>query len=145
VDQLDFSDITTQEIQVKLPNGKECVLREASGADAVKYRNMLSSSAKLSADGKMAKVENIADSEPYLVHLCLFEVKDRNGSTVRVQVPLEEVKALPNRVMKVLYDKVKEISGLALEEETKEVLEKRKAEVEKKLKDIESEEDSKNS
>ncbi len=121
--------------------GKPYVLREAMGDAVVKYRNKVTSAASLSSEGKLAKVGNIADAEPGLVASCLYRVTDTG---VEELVTEQFVRNLPNRIMKRLYDTIKEISDMD-EVETKESLMKQKKDIEQKLTNLENkDEDEKN-
>lgn len=84
---------------------EEYELREASAASACLWQNDLLSKAKMGPDGKVQSAKGIADSEPYLVHLCLVDTKGE-------RVPLATVRSWPSRIVKELFKKAKEISGL---------------------------------
>jgi len=106
--ELNFDDLTPIEIPVRI-QGKNYVLREASGDAACRYRNAVLACAQLTPEGKAVSVRNLADVEPLLVSLCLF---DEKGNPVSVN----QVRKWPARVVKALYEKAKEISDLDLEE-----------------------------
>ncbi|MFA5376327.1 MAG: hypothetical protein WC455_11335 [Dehalococcoidia bacterium] len=97
-------DLTPQTEPVKL-SGKDYSLREASGDAATKFANARLSCIKLGPDGKPQTVRGIADVEPLLVSLCLFDESGKN-------VPEATVRSWPARVQKVLYDRAKEMSHL---------------------------------
>lgn len=103
LDELRFDDITPIEEKVYV-GGVEYALRETSGDAAVKYDN-----ARLNCyeyqDGKLTKVHDLADLEPLLVSLCLF---DGGGK----KVPEAVVRNWPARVQKALYIRAREISGM---------------------------------
>jgi len=103
---MDFGDITPIEVKVRI-QGKNYVLREASEAVTCRYRNAQVRCAHVAPDGKATKVEGpIADTEPLLVSLCLFE--EDTGAPVDQKVIMQ----WPSRVVRQLFDKVKEISDL---------------------------------
>jgi hypothetical protein len=83
-------------------------------------------------------MEGLADAEPLLVSLCLFEaLRDGSGNPVSERnVPLVTVKSWPNRVQKRLFDWVREKSDLN-PAETKESLRKQIAEAQKRLRELE--------
>jgi hypothetical protein len=58
---------------------------------------------------KINGLENIAGNEAYLVSRCLFKIDDAGR---RHAVDLATVKGWPNRIVKSLYEKSREISGL---------------------------------
>ena len=85
-------------------------LKEASIGAATKYRNALLDCATIGPDGKPSKFSGMADVEPLLVSLCLF---DSEGSPV----PLDAINRWPSRIVKQLFDRVKDISDLDETEE----------------------------
>lgn len=114
---LDFDDFTLQEEPVKL-FGKNYVLREATGAAACKWRNDIFKSTKLGPDGKPVSVDGLADSEPNLVSLCLFErYDDGRGQTRERNVPLATIRGWPQRVVKRLFERAKDMSELGMEDQ----------------------------
>lgn len=119
MEPLNFDDIALIEIPVKI-GSKRYVLREATGDAACKYKNAQMACAKFNADGKPAGVGNMADTEPLLVSLCLFEVDDQ-GQPLKTSVPLQTVRGWPARIQKALFEKVQAISQLEIKE-TKETL-----------------------
>lgn len=135
-DILDFGDLTPYEKKVKI--GKETfILREASADAGAKFRNKAAHSARISPEGKLLGVDNPADSELYLVHLCLFQrVPDGTGGVKETNVPLERIKSWRYNIVKQMHDIIMDVSGLRQEEETEEVLTKRIAEDQKKLADM---------
>ena len=124
MDEFDFGDLAPKEIPVKV-GAKEYVLREPSGDAAVKYRNAVMKSTKFTAEGKPTGIDGLADAEPLLVALCLFEKgKDKDGNAMFTKVSVDMVRAWPARIQKKLFAKAQEMGDL-LEKETQEVLEKR--------------------
>jgi hypothetical protein len=132
-DALNFDDLSPVEIPVKLSN-KEYVLREASGDAAVKWRNAQVRAARM-VDGKVSGVGDIADSEPLLVSLCMWEVTTVSGTRREVPVPLHVVRSWPARVVSTLFEKIKEISGLE-GTETEETIRKRIAADSRKIREM---------
>lgn len=136
ITSFDFDDITKQEVPVKI-QGKKYVLREATGDAVCKWRNSMMKSTRLSNDGKVTSMDGMADSEPLLVSLCLFELYEKvNGSQGERQVDVKTVRSWPARIQKSLFDKLKQMSQLD-EKETKESLRKSIADSQKRLKEIE--------
>lgn len=130
---IDFSDLTPIEIPVKI-GSKSYVLREASGDVACRYRNKLLQSTRFS-DGKPSSIEGMADAEPLLISLCLWEKYDDKGATKERPVLLQEVRSWPSKIQKKLFDTAKRISELD-EEETEESLLKIMRDTQKKLNEL---------
>ena len=123
---LSYSLLPT-EIPVTI-DGKAYVLREASEAAAVQYRDITINGAKMQ-DGKVVGVHGISRAEPTLVSLCLFEKGDKG----EVAVAFATVASWPARVVKDLFENAKRISHLNEEEETVETLEKQIAALQERL------------
>lgn len=144
VAEFDFDDLEIRTIPVKYQRRK-FILREADGGSVVAYRNKMTSAAKLTADGKMAEVKNIADAEPYLVSLCLFELNEVNrGEETKVRevpVTLDFVRSLPNKMMAQLYKWIKDNSDMTTEEETEATLQKDLERIQGKLANLKKVED----
>lgn len=109
-DDLVFSGELT-EVPVMI-SGKSYTLKEASGEAACIYRNTMLKCTRLGVDGKPSSVDGLADIEPLLVSLCLF---DSSGN----QVPVKTVRSWPSKVVNRLYTKAKEISELDEEDNSK--------------------------
>lgn len=132
LDDLDFSDITPIELPVRI-NGKSYTLREATGDAACKYRNEMLKCTTLGPDGKPSTIRNMADVEPLLISLCLFDDKNR-------MVHHSIIRSWPNRVQNKLYETAKRISEL--DESTEEDLLKQRDEIDKQLAKLRGEEES---
>lgn len=103
---------------------KKYVLREASEDAACKYRNASTNCARMD-NGRVTGISGpIADVEPILVSLCLFEVYEHQREQKERPVTLQQVRSWPARNVKPLFDRIIEISGLR-EEEDVEALERR--------------------
>ena len=89
---------------------REYTLREASSGAATRYRNALLECATIGPDGKPSKLSGMASVEPLLVSLCLFDPEGK-------LVPLKVVEELPARIVKSLFNRIKEISDLDEEAE----------------------------
>ena len=126
-DVIDFGDLSVAEREVKA-GGKLYVLVEASEDAACKYRNSQTRELVLGPDGKPTGLRNMADTGPYLLSLCLYEVTDKG----RLPVPLKTIRSWPARVVGPLVDLARKMSKLD-EEESIEVLEKRIADDSAKL------------
>lgn len=99
--------LKTIEIPVNI-DGKPHVLVEASADVARQYKNSIVRSTKFE-DGKPSGVDGIADAEIELVSGCLFEIV--NGKD-RKQIHRSILSNWPNKAVKPLYDKVRQISNL---------------------------------
>jgi len=142
-DQALVFDITPQELSVVI-SGKDYILREASGHAAAQYRNSALKSFKMGAEGNPETIidDGLVMAEPLLVSLCLFQKTDKGLR----EVSLETVLGWPNKIIKPLFEKAKEISDLGEGEETLENLKQDKEAIDKKIAEIkEKEEVRKNS
>lgn len=109
----DFDSIKIRKVPVRL-GGKRYLLVEASEETACLYRDATIRAGKLGPDGRVSHMDGLARAEPLLVARCLFEDKDGEpGKQVAEQFVLD----LPARVVKPLFEKAKEISGLDKAEE----------------------------
>lgn len=110
---------------------KEYVLREASGQAAVTWRNAIFSKTKLGPDGKPIGFGAMAEIEPLLVSLCLYNGDGRN-------VPEQEVRKWPARIQKALFERAKDISDLDEEDDSNlEELYKQRKELDEKITKLE--------
>jgi len=110
---LQWDTVDLIELPVKIA-GKEYVLKEASGDVAVTYRDALLACTTLGDNFKPSKIEGMASTEALLVSLCLFQVGVEGKQT-----PVSEtvIRSWPNKIIKPLYNKAKEISELDETEE----------------------------
>lgn len=122
--ELRFDDLSPTERPVSI-GGKSYVLKEASADSVCKWRNNMMKSAKLGPDGKPVSMDGIADSEPYLVSLCLFERDtDKEGKVRDRSVPVNVVRGWPNRIQRALFQVVRNISDLG-DDDSAEAIEQR--------------------
>lgn len=146
LDELNFDDLEPIELPTLIEGGKY-ILREASGKAANTYQNFQTNGMTLSDSGKPKTVSGLADSEPLLVSMCLFNAdlddhgefqKDDNGRFKKGKlVPLSVITFWPVRVQSGLHDKLTEISGLKVAGDTKEGLEKEQADLAQRLQTLE--------
>ena len=101
---LNLDDVLPVEVPVQY-GGKAYLLKEATGDASCRWRNAALKTAKLGPDGKPVSLEGVADLDPLLVSLCLFEPDGK-------PVPLPVIRSWPARVQKRLYEKAKSISQL---------------------------------
>ncbi|MFH1328089.1 MAG: hypothetical protein ABIH76_04500 [Candidatus Bathyarchaeota archaeon] len=100
--EIRFDDITPIEELVHI-GGIDYVLKETSGDASVKYDN-----ARLACyeyqDGKLVRSHGLADLEPLLISLCLFD-------SAGVNVPETVIRSWPSRIQQALYTRAKMVSG----------------------------------
>jgi len=102
-EELDFSSLQVKEVPVKLTNGSQWTLREASGKAATDHRNAIMACTIWGPDGKAVGLKDLASVEARFVAACLFDPSGKNPTPQMVQ-------AEPARVQKALYEKLKELS-----------------------------------
>lgn len=131
---MDFGDdLSPREVPVKM-GGKNYVLKEASAAAVCQYRNAITAAAKMGPDGKPTAFGNVADAEPLLVSLCLFEVRDGK----QLPVPLIQVRGWKNSVTSKLFERVQKISDMVGgDEETADTIREKMDKLQEKLNDLE--------
>lgn len=121
---LEFDDLTERREPVRI--GKTWYLLIEATGDAVRqWRNARLKASKLE-DGKLVSMEGLADIEPLLVSLCLYNLDQTTATPTQPphdivfkgQVAKEVVGAWPARVQTALYERIKKISDL-LDEEKK--------------------------
>jgi hypothetical protein len=134
----DFEDLTPLEETFKF-RGRTYVLREPSEDAACRFKN---ASFRVSSfiHGKSPDVKDPADICPVLVSLCLFEkVEGKDGAESEKPVSLPVVKGWPSRMVRPMFEKLKEWGRLLDEDETAEDLEKRIAKDQKRLQELREE------
>ena len=138
LDEIRFDDLTPAEVPVAI-GGKTYVLREASGDAAVAYRNATMAGARIHESGTV--LGSAADAEPILIAKCLFQRIEQPDGTIKERpVSVDIIRSWPSRVSRKLFDRAKLISGLGEQDESMDDLMKQKAEVERKLALLESDE-----
>lgn len=156
-ESFNVDDITLYEVHFNVGD-KTYILREASGGAVIKYRNKLLQGAKIGPDGKPTAIGvEMADAEPLLVSLCVFETiedKDRlkvgdsdylphirlDKSGKPINVTMDVVTSWPHRLQRRLFDKIKEVSEL----DDREKLERQKLSLESRIADLHKEDPAKN-
>jgi len=131
-------DLTPAEVPIviraKGDDGKltstKCILREASGDVAARYRDAMMRCTTLGPNGRAVKIEGMAGTEAVLVAGCLFYA-DTNKP-----VPIDVIRSWPNRVQEALHKKAKEISELDREDETVEGIESQITDLQKRLAEV---------
>ena len=104
----DSYDLDVKEV-IKTIGGVRYTLREASGAAACAYQNIVMSSTLFSPEGKpKGVVSGIADAELVLLAACMYKTDD----PTQTPLPLSVVKGWPSRVTTPLAAEAKLLSGL---------------------------------
>lgn len=125
---MDFTSLEAINIPVTiLKGGPTYWLRRATGDAATKYRNYQLRCTVLGAEGNPQKVDGMANADPFLVSMCLWD-KEIGGANV----PEATIKSWDYPIQKALVTRTKEISELA-DEDTIEALEKQKKKIEERL------------
>jgi hypothetical protein len=109
------------------------LLREADEAAVVKWRNLQIKSSRMDGTGKIV-IGEVADANPFLVSLCLFEKKpDKEGNLQLSKVSKDEITKWPSKVVSKIFDRLMVISDLKAEE-TEESITKQIGQLSEKLK-----------
>lgn len=113
-----FDSLVPREVPVTI-GPKKYVLREATGDVVCRYRNSIMAATRLGPEGRPQQLTGLADTEPYLISMCLFEVTDGGEKPVTGSL----IRSWPSRVQRALFKRVREISDLEAgdtdEDETK--------------------------
>lgn len=129
-EEYDFGDTKLKERKYTV-DGVKYLLREASGEVATAYQNAKLNYLKFGEKGKIDSAKGVANTEAYLVSMCLFTAADNKA------VPIAIIKAWPNRIQKTLFKVAKEIGEIdADDDKTVKELESELADLEKKLADL---------
>ncbi len=79
--EFDFSQAVEVVVEVVTPEGKQCLLKEASGESVIRYRSIILEGMKID-DGKIGgDIKNLSAGDALLVHLCLFYVAEDDTAT----------------------------------------------------------------
>lgn len=133
----DPGDVTLRETEPFKLGNHNYVLREATGTAATQFRNKIMSCSVLGPDGKVVKVQGLADVEPFLVSLCLFKVTtDKEGNQIKVPLKENDVKTLPDRIVKKMFKQARDMSELE-DDETMESLVAQREFIDSKIKALE--------
>jgi len=143
-EDLNFDNDETDLIQIPVTyKGQRYILTEAFGDAVAQWRNAQLAGTTMHQTGdsedKTIRLGGMADSEPLLVSLCLFNpgpdgrlpINAHGNVDSRNRVPLSVVRGWPNRVVGKLFETVKKISGLD-QTETVESLDKKIAELQRR-------------
>ncbi len=106
-DEFDF-DLTERTYGPFPIDGEQYILVEATSQAATDMRNITLRGASMK-DGRVEMGAGLAQAEPFLVSKCLFKLDDAGK---RHPMSLDTIRNWPSRVVKPLYNKAYEISGL---------------------------------
>jgi hypothetical protein len=129
-EQMVFDDLQLREVPVKIGQ-KEYTLREANGEAARKFRNAVIKAARFGPDGKAERLEGAADAELVLINACLVDASGR-------QTPINVLAGWPNRVLKALFNRAKEISDLGESDDSERGLLESQKRLSKELEEVAS-------
>jgi hypothetical protein len=144
-----FEDSAPVEIPVQVKK-KWYILREAMQGEAVKFKDRQLAATEFNQQTNIGKIRGLAESEPYLVSLCLHIARvnekgepyltDDGTYAVEKRIDPNSLNAWHHRIVKRLFAKAQEISHLREEEETTEELRKKIEELQKRLEELQAEE-----
>jgi hypothetical protein len=134
-ESIDYADLKPREVQVNNLFGKNYLLKEGTAGAVTEYRNAISKSTKISADGTILQQANF-EVEPLLVSLCIFEIENNNGQTSLKPVSLDTVRAWPHRVQQELYERAEAMTGLGMEGSTEEALLRQRDRIDRRLEQL---------
>lgn len=105
-------DLTITSIPVTIGNNRY-TMKEADSGTVTQYRNMILNNTKMGPTGKPQTLKNIAGAETFLISKCMWNSQNKNPT-------LDEVRAWPSRITNELFKKIKEISGMDVDDEEEE-------------------------
>lgn len=112
LEEMIFEDAAPVRIPVRI-KGTDYVLCEVSEGGATQWHNKRLASTKM-INGQLASLEGMAELEPLLVSLCLFQPKtdSKSDKVTDVPVPIQVVRGFPHKIVKQIFERAKLISGL---------------------------------
>jgi len=127
-EELIFESLDCIELPVVVGNQKY-ILREANGDTAVKFQNARLAKHEYNEDGRLVRLKDTADLEPFLVSMCLFM---EDGVT-----PVSEatIRSWPSHISSKLFDTGKKISHID-EVDDLETLEKQLVQLQNKVEQL---------
>ncbi len=109
MDEFDFDQHPPIRIPIKY-EGNDYILREATEQVQRDYQNLGIRLSKQVQDGKISSVEGLGDLQSHLVSGCLFKIDDKGKE---IPVKKQELFTWTGKIVKKLFEKAKEISGIA--------------------------------
>lgn len=116
IEDFNFEDLTPIKIGPFRIGEQQFVLLEADGEAARAYRKASLRGIIVNKGGRMENLNETVDAETVLVSQCLYKVDSEGNPTTRVGA--EVIRKWPNRVIRPLFDKAKEISYLGEDEDS---------------------------
>lgn len=121
-DIFNYDDLAPQDFHFQY-RGNNYVLKEPSEDAVLAFRQWQLRDAKV-VDGKMStNIERVYESQSLLVSKSLFKRVEKNGETVDQLVSSADVRAIPARIVKDLFDRAKSM-GEVNEEDTEDGIER---------------------
>ena len=127
-EELVFESLDCIEIPVIVGNQKY-ILREANGDTAVKFQNARLAKHEYNEEGRLVRLKDTADLEPFLVSMCLFKEDDNTP------VSEDTLRNWPSHISSKLFDTAKKISHID-ETEDLESLEKQLIQLQKRIEQL---------
>jgi hypothetical protein len=127
---LDFGSLKIRREKVTGPDQKKYILQEANGETGTRFTNARANSIVF-VDGKMSGLRDPGNVEILLVALCLFPI-DEEGNMAQQSLTPDMIRTWPDRVLKKLFLRAKEISEIDLDEDL-ESLEKERARIDAQI------------
>lgn len=125
---LDFSG---EEIIIPVPiRGKNYLLKEIDGDDALAYKNEVARCAKFNAEGKMTQTVGLPATQSFLVSKCLFE---SDGIT---RVDIKDIRKMPQKAVQGMFLTILRVNHMA-GEETLEDLKRERTEIDERIRELE--------
>lgn len=120
-------DLTPKEINVRLKNKDgtctDYVLREATGLAVERRRDAILENVQFGARGRPERMTKVASTESVLISECLYAKRqDKDGNEQLLKVPPATIRSWPSRVQKALFDQIKAMSELDIEDDSEESL-----------------------
>lgn len=113
--KFDFDSCLAIEPEIFTFKGQEYEVRQADAGAAESYRDAQISGAEFGSDGKLKRINGLAQGESLLVSLCTFRVV-RNHETKEIKsyskINQEMVRSWPEKMVRELADWIKDVSNL---------------------------------
>lgn len=142
VESFDFDSLELIEFPFTV-GGVKYVLREADEEAATEFRNARLKGATLKDGEAVGLPDDIAGVQSLLLSRCTFRC-DEEGKPFSSPVSRDGIKKWPSRIVKPLFEKVKEISELNEDEGTLKDLLKQRKELDERIAEMQEEDAAKN-
>ena len=132
--QYETSALRSEEVVIKDgPQKGRYVIFEADGAVARAYQEKSLAGAKLGRKGNVESLAGLAGLDHYLLSKTLMRHVDDHLE----KMTIPEVQQLPSRILKDLFNWVKEVSALNEKEETLEEMKDRRDDLNERIEELE--------